>query len=389
MRTLKQTATEKELTIMNFLRKERSTLETFLPGLDEKLSAIELAELERPGNPAISIYRESGGPALLIPVEHGGLGANPLQAARIHRALGSRSPSLAVAITMHNFSVGTLVEYSFYGDYSNDFLKAISADQLLIASGFAEGRSNTSIMEPTMKAEVVEGGYRVQGSKKPCSLTNSMHLLTASVAVRNGTEDGFKRAVAIIPADAEGIERKPFWQNSVLAGAESDELALKDVFVPTEYLFFPESQEDLDAVETGGFLWFEILISSSYLGMASALAERVLASGKGNPSERVQLAIDLEGAMAAIEGVAHMMMSGERNDSTLAQCLLARFSVQQAIERAAARSAEILGGMAFIQSSDVSYLLAASRALAFHPPSRISVSEALADHLAGQPFRML
>jgi alkylation response protein AidB-like acyl-CoA dehydrogenase len=374
---------------MNFLRRERATLESFLPTLDEKLRSFPLADLEQPGNPALTIYRELGGPALLIPVEHGGLGATPLQAAQIHRALASRSPSLAIAITMHNFSVGTLVEYSLYGDYGNDFLKAIAADQLLLASGFAEGRSGTSIMVPMMQAEQVDGGYRVNGSKKPCSLTNSMHMLTASVAVSNGTQNGFKRAVAIIPADSEGIERKPFWKNWVLGGAESDELILKDVFVPDQLLFFPETQADLDAVETGGFLWFEILISASYVGMASALVERVLRGRKGDPAGQAQLAIELDGAMAAIEGMAHLMMEGERSDATLAHCLLVRFAVQQAIARAATLSAELLGGMAFVESSDVSYLLAASRALAFHPPSRISIAGPLAQYLSGEPFRMV
>lgn len=374
---------------MNFLRRERATLESFLPKLDEKLRAFPLAELERPGNPALTIYREVRGPALLIPTEHGGLGATPLQAAQIHRALASRSPSLAAAITMHNFSVGTLVEYSFYGDYSSDFLKTISADQLLIASAFAEGRSGTSALVPTMRAEQVDGGYRVSGSKKPCSLSGSMHLLTASVAVSNGKQDGFRRAVAIIPADAEGIERKPFWNNWVLGGAESDELILRDVFVPDQFLFFPELQVDLDAVESASFLWFEILISASYLGIASAIAERVLRGGRGDPAGQAQLAIELEGGMTAVEGMAYLMMHGERTDATLAQCLLVRFAVQQAVMRAAALGAELLGGMAFVESSDISYLLAATRALAFHPPSQLSIAASLAQYLGGAPFHMI
>ena len=45
--------------------------------------------------------------------------------------------------------------------------------------------------------------------------------------------------------------------------------------------------------------------------------------------------------------------------------------------------------MAFVCCSDLSYLLAATRALAFHPPSRASISESLANYLAGQEFRML
>jgi hypothetical protein len=60
--------------------------------------------------------------------------------------------------------------------------------------------------------------------------------------------------------------------------------------------------------------------------------------------------------------------------------------VQGAIERATARSVELLGGMAFINSPEVSYLYAAARGLAFHPPSRTSIATALDQHLYGEPL---
>jgi len=90
--------------------------------------------------------------------------------------------------------------------------------------------------------------------------------------------------------------------------------------------------------------------------------------------------------MAGLEGVALAMPSGERGEGIPVQSLLVRFAVQQAIERASARAAELLGGMAFIGSPDVSYLLAASRALAFHPPSRLSIATPLDSYLMGNPM---
>jgi alkylation response protein AidB-like acyl-CoA dehydrogenase len=65
-----------------------------------------------------------------------------------------------------------------------------------------------------------------------------------------------------------------------------------------------------------------------------------------------------------------------------------RYAVQQAIERAAALAVELLGGMAFVQSSDAGYLYAAARALAFHPPSRAAASSGLANYLAGGELRL-
>lgn len=374
---------------MNFLKRDRTTLEQFLPSLDSRLAEIPLAEIERPGNPGLAILRELEGTAILVPTEHGGKGATPVEAIQIHRAVASRSPSLAIAMTMHNFSVATLVEYLFYGNYTVELLNQISGGQLLVASGFAEGRTSSSILDPAVKATRAEGGgYLINGSKKPCSLSNSMHLLTASVAVPSASGNGTRRAVAVVPADAEGLTRKPFWKSTVLGGAESDEVILTDVQISDEQLFFPEVEESLDAVEAGGFLWFELLVSASYLGVASALVEKVLAGSRGDAPERMQLAIDTEGAMSALEGVARSMQTGDRGEAILVQSLLVRFSVQQAIERISARAAELLGGMAFIGSPDVAYLFAAGRALAFHPPSRLSVAPAIDGYLMGQPMQV-
>ena len=78
---------------MNLLRTERDTLDAYIPGLDKYLSEIPLLELERPGSGALQKFRELGGPALLIPAEYEGRGASLLDAVRIQRAVGSRSPS--------------------------------------------------------------------------------------------------------------------------------------------------------------------------------------------------------------------------------------------------------------------------------------------------------
>jgi alkylation response protein AidB-like acyl-CoA dehydrogenase len=363
-------------------------MEEFLPGLDVQLSEFTLPEIERPGNPGLSILLEHQGAAILIPTEHGGKGVSPIQAIQIHRAVATRSPSLAIAMTMHNFSVATLVEYLFYGNYTVELLNKISGGQLLVASGFAEGRTSSSILDPLVTATPKAGGYLLNGSKKPCSLSKSMHLLTASVAVPSPSGNGTRRAVAIVRADVPGLSRQPFWKSTVLGGAESDEVILTNVEITDEQLFFPEVEETLDAVEAGGFLWFELLVSASYLGVASALVERVLMQKRGNEGERVQLVIDIEGAMSALEGVARSMQTGDRSEDLLVQSLLVRFAVQQAIERVVARAAELLGGLAFIGSPDVAYLLAASRALAFHPPSRLSVAPAIDGYLMGEPMQV-
>src|SRR6516164_6472730 len=124
---------------MNFLRQERETLEKLLPGLDEALARIPLMEMERPGNPSIPVYRQLGGPGLLIPTRLGGRGASPLQAVRAQRAIACRAPSLAVATTMHHFTLAALLEIDLENpDLEGELMTMVARGNLYMGSGFAE-----------------------------------------------------------------------------------------------------------------------------------------------------------------------------------------------------------------------------------------------------------
>lgn len=373
---------------MNFMQKDRETLEKFLPGLDEKLKTLSFEQTEKKGNPAIAIYRDSRGPCVLIPKEYGGLGASAAEGIRIHRALGSRSPSLALAVTMHNFTIAFLVEYTLYGEETKDMCRQVSEHSLYLASGFAEGKHNANVLTPSMTATPTEGGYLLNGSKKPLSLTHSMDILTASVMVQEPT--GNRRALAVVPAQVEGLERHPFWNNAIMGGAENDHVELKDVFLPQEYLFFPDVEEDLDAVEAGGLIWFQLMVTASYVGVVSSLLERVLEKGnRGTAEGRVSAAMDLECATQALVGLALEMDAGERSPDLLARALYTRYSIQERLPQVALSCAEMLGGMDFINNPDVSMLLGAARLLAYHPPGRIGTVPSLDHYLNGGPLKMV
>jgi alkylation response protein AidB-like acyl-CoA dehydrogenase len=367
---------------MNFLKNERAALEKLLPGLDAALLRLSLMDMERPGNPSIPIFKTLGGPGLLVPTALGGRGASPLEAARAQRAIASRAPSLAVATTMHHFTIATLLEMNLdEPGVEAEALAMVANANLYVASGFAEGKTGASILAPTMRIEKTANGYLLNGSKKPCSLSASMDLFTASVPAPDGIETGI--CVIVVPAEAPGVERKPFWQSPILGGAESDEVILHNVEISKEDLVSMGAPGRAHSVQDRGFLWFEVLISAAYIGIASGLAERALLSGKGDTTERVRLAAELEGAMAAVEGIARAMGEGERGNDALARIIMTRYAVQGALERATALAVEILGGIAFIQSFEISYLLAASRGLSLHPPPRLTAGKALDAYLRG------
>jgi alkylation response protein AidB-like acyl-CoA dehydrogenase len=370
---------------MNFLRQERETLEKLLPGLDAALARIPLMEMERPGNPSIPVYRKLGGPGLLIPTRFGGRGASPLQAVRAQRAIACRAPSLAVATTMHHFTIATVLEANPEDPGQEaELLESVARDNLYVASGFAESQPGTSIQKSGLRMERTPAGIVLSGSKKPCSLSQSMDLFTASTPPLPGMDAGL--AAVIIPADTPGIDRRPYWQSPILAGAESDEVILREVCIPEDAFFPLGGSGRINPVQDRGFVWFEVLITACYLGMASALAERVWLSARGGAAERVSLAAELEGAMSALEGIAQAMRLGEGGNDELARVLLVRYSVRAAIDRAAALAVEVLGPAAFMQGPEVSYLHAATAVLALHPPARLGACKRLDAYLAGSPL---
>jgi alkylation response protein AidB-like acyl-CoA dehydrogenase len=367
------------------LEADHELLERYMPGLRDDLSEYELKDLERPQSPGIDAFKKAKGAVLLVPSEHKGSGASAVDAVKVQRAVGSLAPSLAVASTMHHFSVASLMEMATGAEAGLEWmmLQAIAEHDFLVASGFAEGKTGQHVFRPTMKGRRTADGVVIDGVKKPCSLTWSMDLLTASVLVcEDGKPDQI--AVAMIPAETPGIERHPFWGSNVLAGAESDEIVLSEVHVPDRLLVFPEHREfTRDERHARGFIWFEALISASYLGIASSLAGRVLDSRKGSAAERVDLAVEIEGARYALLCLAAALDSENPADANLAEALLVRYSVQRAVMRIASAAAECVGGLQFISGPDVAYLLAASRALGYHPPSYGSAIASLDDCLGG------
>ena len=370
---------------MNFLDTERETLEFLLPGLDAALAALPLMEMEQEGNPAIDLFRQFGGAGLLVPKAFGGVGATPLQALRAQRAIAARAPSLAVGFNMHHLTIASLIEIDAdEPGAEGGLLEQVATEKLIIASGFAEGRPGGSIQTSGLRLTPCDGGVRVNGHKRPCSLARSMDLLAISLPPPAGMDAGL--AAAIVAADTPGIAWRRFWNSPILAGAESDEIVLTDLFIPHDIVVPLGGSGRANAMQDRGFLWFELLIAGVYLGIASRLVESVLRAGRARAEDRVSLASDLEGAMAALEGVACAMQAGARRNRDLARMMLVRYAVQDAIARATDRAVEVMGGLAFVGSGEVAYLLAASRGLGLHPPARAAASERLAAHLAGAEF---
>jgi len=356
------------------LKNERAVLERLMPGLDDKLAAQDRQALEAPDGPGLELFKAADGPGLLVPRDSAGLGATAVEAVAVQMGVGARSGSLAVATTMHHFSMASLIAMGASSETGLEkiLVEAIASQRHLLASGFAEGRPGAGILSPTMTARPVEGGVVVDGVKKPCSLARSMTMLTASVDVRTESGDGSELAVVLVPAGTAGMRIEPFWQSPVLAGAESDAVLLENVFVPESLIVRTKMATGgaLDTTHRIGFLWFELLMTASYLGIAAGLVEDALAVTRAPDAPVVGAWAQVRTTANALAALAAQLDSGRYDDELLGELLLCRYQLQDALPFLAQACLEALGGMSFISSAQLAHRVASLSCLAFHPPAR-------------------
>lgn len=359
-------------------------LEQFVPGFVAAMGELPLAVTEAPGNPGIEAFRLHGGPGLLVPESFGGLELTAVDAVRVQRGIGMLSPSTAVGLTMHQFTVATLVELvRSQGGMEWMMIEAIARQRLLMASGFAEGHPQGRVLHPTMRLVPAGTGFLLTGEKVPCSLSESMDLIAVSVLVPDGEDERF--GVAMVSAKSQnGISVEPMWRSPLLAGAETARVRFNEVQVPLAAVSYVGDAETLDETQVRGYAWFELLISASYLGAALALAERMIDRRRSSLSGITEIASELESCASALEAVAVRLDDGGGDEAMLARVLLVRYAVERALQRSSDAVFEVLGVAALAEGPDAMLLLGSVRALSFHPPSRRRTEDALGRYIDGQ-----
>lgn len=358
-----------------------AVLGAYLPELEAELTSHPMEALEAEGNPGIGIFKAVGGPRVLIPSDWGGGGATARDAIEIQYAIGCLAPSTAVGVTMHQFTVATLVELvRETRSMEAIVIEAIARKNLLVASGFAEGRPNGRVLDPTMTLVADPPSYKLDGVKKPCSLAASMDMITVSVKMPDPSD---QFAVALLGARAEGLRVEPFWRSPVLAGAETGAVVFDQVSIPKAALTYIAPSTEFDRTQLRGWVWFELCIAASYLGIAGGFVEQ-LPEGRADDAALVSMATELTSAMATLDGVAARLDAGEAGDELLVETLMARYAVERAIQRSTDLAFELMGVSVLSGRPETALMFNASRALSYHPPSRRRAQSGIAGYLKGR-----
>lgn len=358
-------------------------LDKLLPGITGVLNEIPFQIRESEDGVVLGHLKRLGAAKLAVSTQCRGDGVHAPELVAATIGLASIAPSAAVGLNMHHFSVAALEALRAEGDSKVwALLEAVSTQNLFVASGFAEGTSGRSVVEPKIVGTRTGEDYVVTGSKKPCSLARSMDILSLSISL---SDDSSSYGVAIVPASSPGISVRNFWNTPVLAAAESHQVILTDVVVPDELVIkiTKSAVAEQITVQDVGFVWFELLMCGAYLGILGRLVVLAIASTDAPQAQRISA--EYSSTVRHVLNFASEIDNGIGPES-LSSALALRCVVETFIERAVPHCLDAIGGIEFVTNPEIQYLASAVQCLRFHPPSMSRMPAQSYAHIAEGTF---
>lgn len=215
--------------------------------------------------------RAAGYLRLTVPEELGGSGATlrELILAQERLAMGCGSTSLAVV--MHTGPIAGMADL-----WRKDpqpklerLLRDVAADKIIWAALTAErGLAANLITDANLRAERVDGGFLMNGGKTFCTNTDvCTHF--AFTARYEDPERGPLVLQCQTASDSDGLEVVRTWDTLGMRATQSNDLEIRDLFVPDEDVLhaFPAGHLDPIVVRTG-LAYAMALFGIIYVGIA-------------------------------------------------------------------------------------------------------------------------
>ncbi|MGX1810962.1 hypothetical protein ACWIGI_35030 [Nocardia sp. NPDC055321] len=344
-------------------------LRGFHPELADFLHGASVEELERPDGGALRMFKECGATGLIVAESAGGVGASAEDMAYIYRAIGSRAPSLAVASSFHHMSLAALIELAATAPAAEgEAVQFLIAAGALVTSGFVDDIPGSGRTLPrTAGVRVDADRHLVSGYVHPCSMARSMDILLCP----NGTQDG-SLSIALVAAGTPGLRMRRSWNSPLLRATETEEIVLTDVLASAVLTGIgPERHADIERIAQ---LWSSMLVIASYLGMATALMQRVLDVSGRDPAPFVSAAAAVESAWSALLLSCREFDAGRRDTASAARVMHIRCALRDNLSRITSNLIEAMGARAFNDTFEMPYLAGCLHALALHLPSRHSIA---------------
>lgn len=218
--------------------------------------------------------RAAGLPALIIPEEYGGWGADLLETLMTMEALAQGDGSTALSLSMHMQTMGGAVEN---GSWPVPLLERLSRDAVEkgalvnacatepeLGSPSRGGKPKTTA-QPLSANGHGPAAWRINGRKNFASMSPVLDYFIVPAALEDGSDQVARFAVP----RSDRIEIVETWNAMGMRATGSHDIILHDVEVPDENM---TGRSDSTKPTKGGKVnpWFMLVVSGVYLGVAEA-----------------------------------------------------------------------------------------------------------------------
>lgn len=300
---------------------------------------------------------------LTLPQEYGGSGGDFVGYNLALEEISRADTSVGITMEAH-ISLGC-APIAAYGtlEQKEKFLAPCATGEKLWAFGLTEENAGTDAGGTETTAELRDGGWVVNGSKK--WITNSGTDITAGVtAIAKTGERGNGKpelTAIIIPQDTPGFTRGPAYEKLGWRAADQHPLYFEDCRVPEENLLGERGRgfkQFLATLDAG-----RVAVAALSVGLAQACLDEALARAKerrqfGKAISEFQaiqfkladMAMEVELARNMVLKAAWMKDEGRAFGR---EASMAKVFASEAAKRAADQAVQIWGGEGFMESSAV------------------------------------
>lgn len=224
------------------------------------------------------VLKEQGLYGISIPKEYGGLGIGFQGYAAAIAELAKGCASTANSFNMHANACGTIMQQPAIPEDKKRFVADLAINQgKLFSASISEPSSSSLVIQsmiPQVKAEKVDGGYRIYGKKAFCSMVESSDYVFLYASPTNDPNPSASYAM-LIPfdkGDVEGITIHDVWDTHGMRATRSNMVDYNGAFVPDELVLF-RTEDFLQDFIINACNWTISSFASVYLGVGIGIME--------------------------------------------------------------------------------------------------------------------
>ncbi|MCD2199721.1 MULTISPECIES: acyl-CoA dehydrogenase family protein [unclassified Halobacterium] len=209
-----------------------------------------------------------------IPLDYGGAGYSPVEAALITEELFAADPGIGLCVSSAGFGAESIIEFGTE-DQKERWLPDIASGDAIMGSAISEPDTGSDVSSVSTRAERDGDDFVINGNKMWItngSVGDFYVVLCQTDPEASGRYNGFSQIV--VEADRDGFEADKITGKLGIRASDTAELMFDDVRVP---------EENLIGTEGGGFLqlmqFFDetrTMVAAQGVGIAKGAAERAL-----------------------------------------------------------------------------------------------------------------